>query len=226
MFEIKYFSDNNRFDQLNKDSIYIHDHDDRIICSIADGVNSKKLSKLGAMEVQNKLVEYTKSALDTELLDVVALRIKFTMIIKETLHDLSKRDNEVLTEYASTLIFLVILKNQSKGICVHIGDGILISQDENHDVNILSYPQNGISEEYTYTTVYKNLYDVLNINVIPLNKMYNIYMMSDGAANPFYKKCRFTQKGKNILISGLEDVKKSLESIATDDYSVIQISKI
>ena len=226
MFEIKYFSDNNRLNQINKDSIYIHDHGDRIICSIADGVNSKKLSKLGAMEVQNKLVDYTKSVLDTELLDVVALKTKFTMIIKETLHDLSKRANEVLTEFASTLIFLVILKNQNKGICVHIGDGILISQDENHDVNILSYPQNGISEEYTYTTVYKNLYDVLNINVIPLNKMYNIYMMSDGAENPFYKKCRFTQKGKNILKSGLEYVKKSLENIATDDYSVIQIRKI
>ena len=212
-------------DKFNKDAIYINDYDDEIlICSLADGLNSKKFSKEGAEICQAALSEYVIKHPKDYFLNKELFIKECVITIKEAIYKKSVQKKINVDEFSSTLIFLIFFKKKNIVVWLHLGDGIVAIEDKGDNVKILSYPHNGTSLNNTYSTNTRNLLEYMFYGECKLNDIKKVIMFTDGAMLPLYEKNKFTKKGEKLIVLGIETVQTYLESVfPNDDYSGVEI---
>ena len=224
---ISYFNQQGLYSLECKDSVFLLDNGSTSVYSLADGVNSKHLSKTGARVIQEELGSYFlqnpffifNSPLEWVKLAVVEK-------IRETLFLLTEGSIPE-EEFASTLLMVVLSKDYDKCLWFHIGDGVILKQEDldNASLQIVSHAHNGITSQYTYTTAHQPLRKYLHCGSENLSMIRRLILATDGAILPYCTHRQISPKGKVLLQDGLSAVYEDLKrSFPKDDYSMLEIS--
>ena len=224
---ISYFNQQGLYSLECKDSVFLLDDGSTSVYSLADGLNSKQLSKTGARAIQEELGSYFlqnpffifNSPLDWVKLAVIEK-------IRDTLFLLTKGSIPE-EEFASTLLLVVLSKDYDKCIWFHIGDGVILKQAEgdNTPLQIVSPAHNGITSQYTYTTVHQPLRKYLRCGIENLYMIKRLLLATDGAILPYYIHRQISPKGQALFQEGLSAVYEDLrQSFPKDDFSMLEIA--
>lgn len=187
------------------------------VIALADGVSSQENSAMGANRVQEDIAWMLEEEGDLRGLDDDGLRIKIARTIYESINQLSRRKRCSEHTFASTLMMVIFPDDADFYWTVHIGDGIIGIVNEMGEVEVLSAPQNGITRQYTYTTVSNNL--LKRIRIKKCDKRGRVFMMTDGITNEIFRD-EETRKEYVKLIENLDweaMEKKLLKDGAEDD---------
>ena len=210
-----------------QDTIYLLDNGNTAVYSLADGVNSKQLSAFGAKAVQEDLAAYAINC-SQFIFSAPDSWVKKSFIeqIKTTLFRLSQKHRIPSEEFASTLLFVALSKKFGKCKWIHIGDGAILKKEVGQAApQIISYPHNGITPEYTFTTASQQLERYLHIGNENLESIEKLFLATDGAFLPFYYQRNLTDLGKQAFSAGIRNLYDTLlDFLPRDDFSILEIS--
>jgi serine/threonine protein phosphatase PrpC len=130
-----------------QDIVLVDNLNDTVFLGLADGAGSKKNSQHAAkvildalfIELTGNLYYYLKSK---------NMQKELTKFIEDILYIEVKGNKLDFEEMASTLLLVIVYKD--KYLLLHIGDGLIVSIDEEDKFRILSLPENGTYENETY----------------------------------------------------------------------------
>lgn len=166
-----------------QDFVYYEKHNGFSCIALSDGAGSARLSHIGA--------EYTaKSAVKT----MYMLCEKYKDGLFDHLDSIvSELFNTILggidkfvgnkADYACTL--LVVCIYDDKYICIHVGDGIIISIN-NNNAEIISLPENGDSPNITYFITDDNYLNHIRVKHGQITPNMSFLLSSDGCSNKLY----------------------------------------
>jgi hypothetical protein len=203
---------------------YCRENGEEGFYSLADGVNSCAKSHIGARAVQKAIADLWEEQSEYFFMAPNS-DIKPSLIetIKNVIYNLAKDEFEV-GEYASTLLIVFLSRKQGIYKWVHIGDGLIAKEMISGEMKMESHPQNGITKQFTFTTVHKNLEYYLRMGIGSLQDIKRFLLFTDGAIHFFYKERRFTENGEEFLQKGSELYYRVLNQLEIeDDYSMIDI---
>jgi hypothetical protein len=221
---ITYFNCKGKAEQRCKDMFYCRENGEEGFYSLADGVNSCAKSHIGARAVQKAIADLWEEQSEYFFMAPNS-DIKPSLIetIKNVIYNLAMDEYEV-EEYASTLLIVFISRKQGIYKWVHIGDGLIAKEMTSGEMKIESHPQNGITKQFTFTTVHKNLESYLRIGLGSLQDIKRFFVFTDGAVQSFYKDRKFTGNGEEFLQKGSELYYRVLNQLdIADDYSMIEV---
>ena len=122
-----------------------------------------------------------------------------------------------LKDLSSTLLFVVVKKKQC--IFGHIGDGVIGQLDNQGNLQVISFPENGEYANSTFFTTSTDYKDRLRIKTGTLTKTTGFILMSDGAGEGLYdtrKKTLGTINKKIINYLKDNDSDKAKELLEQD----------
>jgi hypothetical protein len=199
---------------------------------LTDGVTSGMYSDVGGKNVQHAIAEILRKKDNLLSISEEELRFYIACAMKETLFLLSHEMNLPQEQFASTFMAILMKENaEEEGdgdgpYCriIHLGDG-MIGETDGDQVNILSYPQNGITKKHTYTTASKYVYNQIRIKD-HFAKNSSIFMMTDGVTEKILKNNVLKQNYRKVLLnkdwSGFEKMLR--DDRPKDDYSFAVVS--
>lgn len=200
-----------------KDVCQFKDLENATIISLADGVSSKKRATLGASKVQTDIALMLANETELSNLSDEQIGYRIANTICKSIDCLAENKKCEKTDFASTLMMGIFPEQADFYWTIHIGDGIIGIVDKNEDIKVLSAPQNGITKQYTYTTVSKDLFK--KIRVKKYNERGSVFFMTDGITNEIFKEEKSRKEYVEIIKktdwSGLE--KRLLDDGARDD---------
>lgn len=224
---VSYFNQQGIFSTECKDSVFFLDDGSTAVYSLADGVNSKRFSKIGAQAIQEEIASFFLQGASS-LFHTPISWVKLSLVekIKDTLLYLSDNSTPP-SEFASTLLLVAISKTYNKCLWFHIGDGMILKEgtSPNANLEILSYPRHGVTTQYTYTTSSMGLRRYMRCQSEDLGSIKRLILATDGAVVPYYSQRQLSEEGQILFQKGLSEVYNDLlHRYPKDDYSMLEIS--
>jgi len=147
--------------------------------SLADGAGSCRYAAEGAELACARIHEYmrinfTRAAAPENLWEMrsfIARDLKFALETLATTLDCN------VSEVGSTLLYAGT--NSEKLVTVHLGDGCIYGICKN-EVRVISAPENGRSEQFTYLTTSPGACLKIRVQVFPINEFQVVCLCSDG----------------------------------------------
>lgn len=99
--------------------------------------------------------------------------------IQQALYDKAKELGTELSEMMCTLVLLCLDTKTMQYTTVHIGDG-LIAKLSDYGTEIISYPENGVTKQYTYMVNSSSVMKHLRINNSAFKEVNKFFLCSDG----------------------------------------------
>lgn len=207
-----------------RDTYYFRENGEFGFYSLADGLNSSPKSHLGARAVQKALAdEWEKDPEAFFEMPTEQIKDKWIEIIHQVLYNLAGKD-ETADDYASTLLIVCIFPRLRLYKWAHIGDGIIMKENCWGQREMVSFEQNGITRQFTFTTANARLSRYLRMGEGNMNLVRRFLLFTDGAILPFYRNRQLTEKGEEILEGGVDAVNRILEQFRlADDYTMLDI---
>lgn len=221
---VNYFSCCGKNRDRCKDVFYFRENGEYGIYALADGINSKKKSHIGAEMIQRMVADLFEDFADMFFEESLS-EIKSTMIeiIRDVLYNLSE-DKKVQEEYASTMMMVFISRKHNCYRWLHIGDGIIVKESPEGEIEMISRPHNGITNRFTYTTCSEPLDRYLHMDGGSLDEISKIILLTDGAVDTFYREGELTINGKEFLAKGADRYYRILKLLdIQDDHSMLEI---
>lgn len=222
---VKYFTCPGKAVAQCKDVVYFRENGEYAIYALADGLNSKDKSHIGARMIQRSAADLFED-FDEMFFEESLAMIKGVMIeiIRDVLYNLSKEKGS-REEYASTMMIVFVSLKHNAYRWLHIGDGIIATEDVNGKMEVVSRPHNGITKQHTFTTDSEPLDRYLHMDSGSLEDIAKIMLLTDGAIDMFYREGDLTVNGKEFLGKGADVFCKILEPLhVKDDHSMLEVS--
>lgn len=123
---------------------------DYFYCVISDGAGSSEFAKEAAWCTVNTTADFCYSS-GSEFFNDKREQIARNLIfdIQQALYGQAKKLNTDLSQMMCTLVLLCIDAKTMQYTTVHVGDG-LIAKITDNKTEIISYPENGVTKQYTY----------------------------------------------------------------------------
>jgi len=153
--------------------------------ALADGAGSYAHSDIGAEMITKKILYFIKRKFKY-IQKYNNPEVYILKYIKKELEKLSKEKNIDIKEFSSTLLFIAIQNNDI--IIGHIGDGIIGVLDNNDNLKIVSYPENGEYSNSTFFTTSFKYKKRLRIIKAKIKNSKGFILMSDGSEESLYDK--------------------------------------
>lgn len=221
-----------------EDALLTLKKDKFIFLGVADGAGSKKDAYFAswfilhslALEFENKLDEYLECDDSSK---------KMLSFIEKSLYVLSKYTSLEFEELSSTLIFALILEDEY--LVGHIGDGIVVNITAEHELNILSKPENF---EFANETVfcnaigYKDRLRVYRGNIADIQN--GLLLCSDGIEDAIYEykedkvvsvcskmiKWLDIYDEKKVSQALLHNLERNISKVSSDDLSIVILKEV
>lgn len=178
----------------NEDAINVVTNGDYIFAILSDGAGSSKFAKEAAQTT-------VKAASDYCYTNSQAIFVDSENEVKKMIFDLQQKLDEkatdigtTLSKMISTLVILCIDKNCKKYMTIHVGDG-LVAQADNDKWKIISFPENGPTNKYTYFTNSPLVFKHLRINFGKFDVQDEFFVSTDG----YFENCCFTEQYINKI---------------------------
>lgn len=218
-----------------EDAVLTLRNDKFIFLGVSDGAGSKKEAYKASWIVLHLLAQEFEEKLE-EYLDSKDITKKVLSFLETHLMFLAKYTKLEFEELSSTLIFALILEDEY--IIGHIGDGIVINQD--NSLNILSKPENF---EFCNETVFVNTLScksrlrIYRGNIAEIQN--GLLLCSDGVEDAIYdyKEDKVASVclqmigwldnyDEEIVSQALQyNLEKNISKISSDDLSVIILKR-
>ncbi len=221
---ITYFNCKGKNVQQCKDTLYFRENGEDGFYSLADGINSGEKSHIGARAVQKALADFWEQYPDYFFTASNSeIRASLIEIIKEVIYNLTK-GQERDDDYASTLLVVCISRKHDQYKWFHIGDGMIVKELKGGLLEIESHPQNGITNQFTFTTTSENLERYIRMDGNTLQDVKSFLLFTDGAMASFYRERKLTENGEEFLKKGTGVYYRILQQLEpSDDYSMLDI---
>lgn len=177
---------------------------DYFYCVISDGAGSSEFAKEAAWCTVNTTADFcysNGSEFFTDKREQIARNLIFN--IQQALYEKAKKLNTDLSQMMCTLVLLCIDTKSMQYTTVHIGDGLVAKVTDNK-TEIISYPENGVTKQYTYMVNSEYVIKHIRISNGCCNAKDVFLMCSDGiyAENDFFI---FVKNYKKIFNKQYED---------------------
>lgn len=147
-----------------------------LVAAIGDGAGSAPLADLGAEAATSAFVEAVRSGVQEGYVSIGVLADGAIQAARNSLQAKALEHGANIRDLATTLLAVVL--TPSDGVAVQIGDGVIVSREEN-DWTLVIAPQHG---EFVNTTRFLTDDDYTSAIVVqPLSpKTIDLVMLSDG----------------------------------------------
>lgn len=137
------------------DVFYTVENSDLRFFGLADGQSGKRLCRIGGLVVLKAIARYLsdkklEALIQYEYMDEIQYELMRT--IRQTLSALALEYDAEITDFSSTIVVMAIDPKTKRYLIVHLGDGAVIGVKKDTDTIVLSAPENGILQEYTWLT--------------------------------------------------------------------------
>lgn len=96
-----------------------------------------------------------------------------------------------------TLVLLAVNTKTQQYVTVHVGDG-LIAKITKDKTEIISYPENGVTKQYTYMVNSPNVMKHLRVKSSDYGSETEFFVCTDGATEHCYSTKQYIQRVKII----------------------------
>lgn len=179
---------------------------DYYYCVISDGAGSSEFAKEAAWCTVNTTADFCYNngrAFFTDKREQIARNLIFD--IQQALYEKAKKLNTDLSQMMCTLILLCIDTKSMQYTTVHIGDG-LIAKMSNDDTEILSYPENGVTKQYTYMVNSPSVMNHLRIKYGEFYESEKFFICTDGAVENCYSTQEYIKRINNKTTQSNDDI--------------------
>lgn len=183
----------------NEDAINVVTNGDYMFVILSDGAGSSDFAKEAALTTVETASNfcYDNSSEFFKSIEIAAKKLVFDI---QT--DLDKKAMEMDTELSkmvSTLVVLGLEKSTNRYVTIHIGDGLIALK--NITWEIISYPENGPTKQYTYFVNSPLVFKHLRINEGDYNIDDEFFISTDG----YFEHCNFIKQYINCLIDNCRE---------------------
>lgn len=169
--------------EKNEDVVFVDDKDcNYLFVGIADGQSLKEHSIEGGKFALSRVNEYFKKQNigNLKLRYIDEIQYEIISVIRDGLNILAEEKGKNVFEFSSTLCALVIDKNTGEWVIVNLGDGVIVGITREKQVQILSYPENGVTKQYTYLTTSRNVLSHIRIGCGNAKDFSSVLLLTDG----------------------------------------------
>lgn len=183
----------------NQDAIKVGMKDDYFFCAISDGCGSSKYAKQAAEVVVEVSIDF---CYDLVLKNNKIESLKeLPYVLQLELQNKSQILNLDFNELKSTLVLFVLNLKTKRYYIAHIGDGIVICGDQ-----VLSYPENGMTSQFTYFANQEDVLKHFRINTGIL-KNQSVLISTDGLFDNCYNTNDYIKRfNRNRAIKMRDDM--------------------
>ena len=216
----------------NNNNTPIEDHyslkqnDSVSVAVLCDGAGAVQFGANAAKIVSKLLSKYVFEKFDRifdSLPDIILREI--TQLIDRELIEYSKKRSIDIHELACTIMACAMDCN-GRCICFHLGDGIILRKNiSDTEYEIVSSPQNGITENSTYLTMNCSIAEKMRFYRWQDADILELILMTDGAYSCVFENHQGTRRyilKNSSLIKGVSRRYRN----AADDCSCIVIQRI
>lgn len=183
----------------NQDAIKVGMKDDYFFCAISDGCGSSKYAKQAAEVVVDVSIDFSYD-LVLKNNKIESLK-ELPYVLQLELQNKSQILNLDFNELKSTLVLFVLNLKTKRYYIAHIGDGIVICGDQ-----VLSYPENGMTSQFTYFANQEDVLKHFRINTGIL-KNQSVLISTDGLFNNCYNTNDYIKRfNRNSAIKMCDDM--------------------
>lgn len=154
---------------------------DYFYCVISDGAGSSNFAKEAAWCTVNTTADFcynNGSEFFNNKREQIARNLIFD--IQQALYEKAKKLDTDLSQMMCTLVLLCIDTKSMQYTIVHIGDG-LIAKITDNKTEIISYPENGVTKQYTYMVNSPSVMKHLRMKNCKFDKLSKFFACTDGA---------------------------------------------
>jgi len=182
-----------------EDVVYLRETEKMRFFGVADGQSGKLFCSVGANAILNKVADYIEKHGVTKLSKrpVDELQYELIRVIRKSLNTLSVKYQKPITEFASTLIIFAY-DHEGQYMLIHLGDGAAIGVDRENRIRLLSTPENGITNQYTYLTSSAGAMYHLRVSFDTINSLRRILLITDGTTSIFRGRW-ITQRSTDVI---------------------------
>ena len=182
----------------NEDAIKVIVNGDCFYCVISDGAGCGDFAKEAAWCTVNTTADFCYNngyEFFTDKREKTARNLIFD--IQQTLYEQAKKLNTDLSQMMSTLVLLCIDSKTMQYTTVHVGDG-LIAKISDDDTEIISYPENGVTKQYTYMVNSQSVLQHMRVKNGIYNKTDSFFLCSDGVVENCYTTQKYVERINTI----------------------------
>ncbi len=176
---------------------------DYFYCVISDGAGSSSFAKEAAWCTVNATADFcynNGSEFFTDKREQIARSLIFD--IQQALYEQAKKLNTDLSQMMCILVLLCIDTKTMQYTTVHVGDG-LIAKLSDDKTEIISYPENGVTKQYTYMVNSPSVMKHLRIKNGTFNEKTQFFICTDGAVENCYSTQDYQKR-----INQIDDLNK------------------
>ena len=180
----------------NEDAYRILVNGDYVYCMVSDGAGSSAYAKEAAwctIEAAADFCYGQGANFFDDNYHCAAKRLIFD--VQQALFEKANEQNTDLSQMMCTLVLLAINTKTKQYVTVHVGDG-LIAATQQQQTQILSYPENGPTKQYTYMVNSPNVMKHLRVKIGCYDAEAKFFVCSDGAVENCYSTGQYIKRIK------------------------------
>lgn len=182
----------------NEDAIYVGTNNRYLFSVIADGAGSSAFAKEAAHCTVNTAADFfARRHLDLFEKEEFQTGKDLVFAVQQALFEKAEVLHADFKEMMCTLIATVIDTKKKLYMSIHVGDG-LIAITEKGKTDIVSYPENGITRQFTYMLNSENVMKHLRIKTGSFNPGSELFMCTDGAMEACFHKSEYIRRIQQI----------------------------
>lgn len=181
----------------NEDAYKILVNGEYVYCIVADGAGSSDYAKEAAWCTVNSVGDFCYKTGSEFFKDEKETARYLIFEVQQALFERAKELNTDLSQMMCTLVLLAVNTKTKKYVTVHVGDG-LIAKTTNDKTEILSYPENGATKQYTYMVNSPNVMKHLRVKSDNFESEAEFFMCTDGLTENCYSTNQYVERIQSV----------------------------
>lgn len=181
----------------NEDAYKILVNGDYVYCIVSDGAGSSSFAKEAAWCTVDVVGDFCYKNGKEFFKDEKENARYLVFEVQQALFERAKELKTELSEMMCTLVLLAVNTKTKQYVTVHVGDG-LIASTEGKNTKILSYPENGVTKQYTYMVNSPNVMKHLRIKSSNCKSKTKFFICTDGAVEDCYSTNQYIERVQGI----------------------------
>lgn len=177
----------------NEDAYKILVNGDYVYCIVSDGAGSSNFAKETAWCTVDAVGDFCYNSGQNFFIDEKENAKHLIFDVQQALFERAKELKTELSEMMCTLVLLAVNTKTKQYVTVHVGDG-LIAEIDGKDTKVLSYPENGVTKQYTYMVNSPNVMKHLRVKSSDYESETKFLVCTDGAVEDCYSTNQYISR--------------------------------
>lgn len=177
----------------NEDAYKILVNGDYVYCIVSDGAGSSSFAKEAAWCTVDAAGDFCYKNGSEFFKDEKENARYLVFEVQQALFERAKELNTDLSQMMCTLVLLAVNTKTKQYVTVHIGDG-LIAKTTKDKAKIVSYPENGVTKQYTYMVNSPNVMKHLRVKSSDYECETEFFVGTDGAVEDCYSTNQYIER--------------------------------